>query len=86
MLIMNWKILYLSGLLCQYRDYQGCSPVFSGLGALNAEILESLGHVARILNPQWKFGTPAADYVEGTATLASLMYYQVVYYPVNPVV
>ena len=46
------------------------------------EILESLGHLAKNLNPQWKFGIPAADYVEGTATLASSLYYQVVYYPV----
>lgn len=46
------------------------------------EILESLGHLAKSLNPQWKFGIPAVDYVEGTATLASSLYYQVVYYPV----
>lgn len=38
------------------------------------EMLESLGHMAISLNPQWKFGIPAAKYVEGTATLASSMY------------
>ena len=43
------------------------------------EILESLGHVARSLNPRWKFGIPAADYVEGISTLASSLYYQVFY-------
>ncbi|XP_062151451.1 uncharacterized protein LOC133859893 isoform X2 [Alnus glutinosa] len=48
------------------------------------EILESLGHVARSLNPQWKFGIPAAEYVEGTATLASSLYYQALGVPTGP--
>lgn len=38
---------------------------------------ESLGSVARSLNPQWKFGIPAADYTQGVATLASSLYNQV---------
>lgn len=41
------------------------------------EVLELIGKVAQTINPQWKFGMPAADYVEGTATLASSMYHQV---------
>lgn len=48
------------------------------------EILESLGHLARSLNPQWKFGIPAVDYVEGTATLASSLYYQALGVPTGP--
>ncbi|KAF8408298.1 hypothetical protein HHK36_007446 [Tetracentron sinense] len=48
------------------------------------EILELLGTVARKLNPQWKFGIPAADYIEGTATLASSMYYQALGVPTGP--
>ncbi|KAG7982010.1 hypothetical protein I3843_04G027600 [Carya illinoinensis] len=48
------------------------------------ETLESLGHVARSLNPQWKFGIPAADYVEATAALASSMYYQALGVPTGP--
>ncbi|MCL7028719.1 hypothetical protein MKW94_030833 [Papaver nudicaule] len=40
------------------------------------QILESVSKVARSLNPQWKFGMPAAEYVDGTATLASSLYYQ----------
>lgn len=48
------------------------------------EILESLGHVARSLNPQLKFGIPAADYVEGIATLASSLYYQALGVPTGP--
>lgn len=46
-------------------------------------IFESLGHIARSLDPKWKFSIPAAEYVEGAATLASSLYYQVLYfYPI----
>lgn len=46
-------------------------------------IFESLGKFARSLNPQWKFGIPATEYVEGAATLASSLYYQVFFfYPI----
>lgn len=43
------------------------------------EVFESIGKFIRSLNPEWKFGMPASDYVDGTATLASSLYYQVVY-------
>jgi glycosylphosphatidylinositol transamidase len=43
------------------------------------EMFELLGKVARSLNPGWKFGISAADYIEGSATLASSLYYQVLY-------
>lgn len=46
-------------------------------------IFESLGQIARSLNPKWKFSIPATEYVEGAATLASSLYYQVSYfYPI----
>ncbi|MED6220233.1 hypothetical protein PIB30_042959 [Stylosanthes scabra] len=45
---------------------------------------ESMGQYARRLNPQWKFGIPANEYVEGTATLASSMYYQSLGVPTGP--
>ncbi|BBH00449.1 GPI transamidase component family protein / Gaa1-like family protein [Prunus dulcis] len=48
------------------------------------EIFESLGHLARSVNPQWKFGIPAADYIEGSATLASSLYYQALGVPTGP--
>nr|XP_048327222.1 glycosylphosphatidylinositol anchor attachment 1 protein-like isoform X2 [Ziziphus jujuba var. spinosa] len=48
------------------------------------ELFESAGQVARSLNPQWKFGIPAADYVEGTATLASSLYNQALGIPTGP--
>ncbi|KAK1295131.1 hypothetical protein QJS10_CPA16g01167 [Acorus calamus] len=40
------------------------------------ELVEWTGKVAVRLNPQWRFGIPAAEYVDGTATLASSLYYQ----------
>ncbi|XP_017223037.1 uncharacterized protein LOC108199635 isoform X1 [Daucus carota subsp. sativus] len=40
------------------------------------KVIESLGKIARNLNPQWKFGIPVSEYVEGTATLASSLYNQ----------
>ncbi|XP_030447562.1 uncharacterized protein LOC115670431 [Syzygium oleosum] len=49
-----------------------------------AEVLESLGSIARKLNPQWKFGIPAADYVDGTATLIGSLYYQALGIPTGP--
>ncbi|OMO69343.1 Gaa1-like, GPI transamidase component [Corchorus olitorius] len=48
------------------------------------EIFESLGKVAKSLNPAWKFGIPATEYVEGTATLASSLYYQALGVPTGP--
>lgn len=42
------------------------------------ELLELLGKVAKSLNPEWKFGIPASDYVEGCATLANSLYNQVI--------
>ncbi|KAM6548686.1 hypothetical protein CsatB_020362 [Cannabis sativa] len=48
------------------------------------ELFESVGKVARSLNPQWKFGIPASDYVEGIATLASSLYNQALGVPTGP--
>lgn len=43
------------------------------------EVFESLGKMVKTLNPDWKLGISAADYVEGAATLASSLYHQVVF-------
>uniref|UniRef100_A0A5B7AUU8 Glycosylphosphatidylinositol anchor attachment 1 protein n=1 Tax=Davidia involucrata TaxID=16924 RepID=A0A5B7AUU8_DAVIN len=48
------------------------------------ELFVSLGKVARSLNPQWKFGISVAEYIEGTATLASSLYYQALGVPTGP--
>ncbi|KAJ0433152.1 putative GPI transamidase component Gaa1 [Helianthus annuus] len=39
-------------------------------------VFERVGNVVRRLNPQWKFGIPVKDYVEGGATLVSSLYHQ----------
>ncbi|XP_050380874.1 uncharacterized protein LOC126798085 [Argentina anserina] len=48
------------------------------------EMFELLGQYARIVNPQLKFGIPAAEYIEGSATLASSLYYQALGVPTGP--
>ncbi|KAG6390075.1 hypothetical protein SASPL_151554 [Salvia splendens] len=48
------------------------------------ELQELIGKVAKSLNPGWKFGIPASDYVEGCATLASSLYNQALGVPTGP--
>ncbi|XP_047972677.1 glycosylphosphatidylinositol anchor attachment 1 protein-like isoform X1 [Salvia hispanica] len=48
------------------------------------ELQELLGKVAKSLNPDWKIGIPASDYVEGCATLASSLYNQALGVPTGP--
>jgi len=74
--IVNYLGVHKTGLRIKVKK------MFSLLGSrwLNTlgGIFESLGRIARSLNPQWKFGISATEYVEGAATLASSMYSQVV--------
>ncbi|KAL8229109.1 hypothetical protein R6Q57_014009 [Mikania cordata] len=39
-------------------------------------VFETVGKITRSLNPQWKFGIPVKEYVEGSATLISSLYNQ----------
>ncbi|KAL9256949.1 Glycosylphosphatidylinositol anchor attachment 1 protein-like protein [Drosera capensis] len=48
------------------------------------QVIELVGNVARSLNPQWRFGIPVADYVEGAATLASSLHAQALGIPTGP--
>lgn len=45
------------------------------------EIVQRLCKFAKSLNPKWKYDITSADYVEGSATLASSMYYQAIGVP-----
>ncbi|KAJ8627785.1 hypothetical protein MRB53_021092 [Persea americana] len=47
------------------------------------EMLEWVSIMAGNLNPQWRFGISASDYVDGTATLASSMYHQALGVPTS---
>ncbi|KAG0476952.1 hypothetical protein HPP92_013793 [Vanilla planifolia] len=49
-----------------------------------SEMLSPLTKLAQSLNPGWKVGINSADFVEGTATLASSMYYQALGVPTRP--
>ncbi|GFP99749.1 glycosylphosphatidylinositol anchor attachment 1 protein [Phtheirospermum japonicum] len=48
------------------------------------KLLEVIGKIGKSLNPQWKFGIPVADYVDGCATLASSLYNQALGVPTGP--
>ncbi|XP_010492962.1 PREDICTED: glycosylphosphatidylinositol anchor attachment 1 protein isoform X2 [Camelina sativa] len=48
------------------------------------EIFEAVGKLAHTLNPDWNFGIPTADYLEGSATLASSLYSQALGIPTGP--
>ncbi|CAL9230854.1 unnamed protein product [Arabidopsis halleri] len=48
------------------------------------EIFEAVGKLGHTLNPDWNFGIPAADYLEGSATLASSLYSQALGIPTGP--
>ncbi|XP_010454181.1 PREDICTED: glycosylphosphatidylinositol anchor attachment 1 protein isoform X2 [Camelina sativa] len=48
------------------------------------EIFEAVGKLAHTLNPDWNFGIPVADYLEGSATLASSLYSQALGIPTGP--
>ncbi|XP_019702705.1 uncharacterized protein [Elaeis guineensis] len=45
------------------------------------EIVQRLCRVAKSLDPRWKYDITSADYVEGSATLASSMYHQAIGVP-----
>lgn len=48
------------------------------------QIIKYLGNLARSLHPQWGFGVPVGEYVEGAATLASSLYAQALGVPTGP--
>ncbi|KAJ9152859.1 hypothetical protein P3X46_026371 [Hevea brasiliensis] len=80
--IVNYLAVHRQGLHVQIQKF------WSDLDLKWLEFLgktfELLGKVARSLNPNWKFGIPASDYIEGTTTLASSLYYQALGIPTGP--
>ena len=53
------------------------SLVQSSCLKLIGEILQGLSKLAKSLNPGWKLEATSAEFVEGTATLASSIFHQV---------
>ncbi|KAE9601690.1 hypothetical protein Lal_00040643 [Lupinus albus] len=80
--IVNYLAVHKQGLRIQVKKIWSLLG-FRWLNTLGV-IFESVGQIARSLNPQWKFGIPASEYVEGTATLASSLYYQGLGVPTGP--
>ncbi|XP_051117733.1 uncharacterized protein LOC127242293 isoform X2 [Andrographis paniculata] len=72
--IVNYLAVHGQGL--QVRVEKIWSLLYASWLRSLGELFEFVGKVAKSLNPQWKFGIPATDYVEGSATLASSMYNQ----------
>ncbi|EYU34737.1 hypothetical protein ABFS82_11G130400 [Erythranthe guttata] len=80
--IVNYLAVHGQGL--QVRVEKIWSLLDSWWLKILGQLLELLGSVAKTLNPQWKFGIPVADYVEGSATLASSLYNQALGVPTGP--
>ncbi|GMH03851.1 hypothetical protein Nepgr_005690 [Nepenthes gracilis] len=72
--VVNYLAVHREGL--QVKVEKMFSLIDSKFLKIVGEIIELLGKLARWLNPQWRFGIPVAEYVEGTATLASSLYSQ----------
>ncbi|OIW19455.1 hypothetical protein TanjilG_09475 [Lupinus angustifolius] len=80
--IVNYLAVHKEGLRIQVKKIWSLLG-FRWLNTLGV-VFESVGQIARSLNPQWKFGIPASEYVEGTATLASSLYCQAFGVPTGP--
>ncbi|KAI3813131.1 hypothetical protein L1987_17847 [Smallanthus sonchifolius] len=54
----------------------GQMPYLDLINVMERILVCRVGNIARRLNPQWKFGIPVKEYVEGSATLISSLYHQ----------
>ncbi|XP_065877905.1 uncharacterized protein [Euphorbia lathyris] len=72
--IVNYLAVHRQGFHVKVQKF--CSLMDKRWLEILGNTFELLGKLARSLNPDWKFGIPGADYIEGTATLASSLYYQ----------
>lgn len=80
--IVHYLAVHRQGLRVQVEKF--CSLLNSKWLKSLGEVFESLGKLVKTLNPDWKFGISAADYVEGAATFASSLYYQALGVPTGP--
>ncbi|KAK2975248.1 hypothetical protein RJ640_028000, partial [Escallonia rubra] len=71
---VNYLAVHGQGLLVKVEKFW--SLLDSKWLKVFGEIFESVGKMAKSLNPQWVFGISAMEYIEGTATLASSLYNQ----------
>ncbi|KAK6937099.1 GPI transamidase component Gaa1 [Dillenia turbinata] len=80
--IVNYLAVHRQGLRVKVEKF--FSLLDSKFLNLVGETVELLGKVAKSLNPNWRFGIPVAEYVEGTATLASSLFNQALGVPTGP--
>ncbi|KAK6925667.1 GPI transamidase component Gaa1 [Dillenia turbinata] len=80
--IVNYLAVHRQGLRVKVEKFW--SLLDSKFLNFVGETVELLGKVAKSLNPNWRFGMPVAEYVEGTATLASSLFNQALGVPTGP--
>lgn len=74
--IVNYLAVHRQGLRVKVDKFW--SLLNSKFLKILGDLFELVGKLVKSLNPDCKFGIPAVDYIEGAATLASSLYYQVV--------
>ncbi|CAD5178400.1 unnamed protein product [Musa acuminata subsp. malaccensis] len=77
--IVRYLAVHRQGLHVKIETMQ--SLLKSALLKFIGEMLQWFGKLAKQFNPKWKFDITAAKYVQGTATLASSIYYQAIGVP-----
>lgn len=72
--VVNYLAVHRQGLRVKLANFW--SVIGSKYIGIVGQTIECVGKIAGTLNPDWRFGIPAAEYAEGTATLASSLYAQ----------
>ncbi|XP_019058844.1 PREDICTED: GPI transamidase component gaa1-like [Tarenaya hassleriana] len=80
--VVNYLAVHRQGFSVKVEKV--ASLLSAGWLKIVGETFEAVGKMAKTLNPDWNFGISAADYVEGSATLASSLYYQALGVPTGP--
>ncbi|CAN1188058.1 Glycosylphosphatidylinositol anchor attachment 1 protein [Linum perenne] len=80
--IVNYLAVHRQGLRVRVQKFLYFLE-WKWLGVLG-DTFNLIGKVAGSLNPEWKFGIPTTDYIEGAATLASSLYHQAMGIPTGP--
>jgi GPI-anchor transamidase subunit GAA1 len=74
--VVHYLAVHRQGIRVRVGMFGGL--VKSRLVRFLGEVMQHVGRFARSINPDWRFEMPSNEYVEGTATLASSIYSQVI--------
>ncbi|GAB2279026.1 hypothetical protein Dimus_013689 [Dionaea muscipula] len=80
--VVNYLAIHREGMRVKVEKFQ--SFMNSKCLKILGHVIELVGKLSKSLNPQWRFGIPAADYIEGAATLASSLSAQALGIPSGP--